>query len=256
MSLYDYPVFEPKKQGRLTILICTPDQRSPRFTRCLDSVYKTTRGIPCSVMVLDNRGDSKFSHAREINRALSISQAPLITLDDDVTVTGPWLEAMLEAVNSNVGVVACSVWRNPELLWSRALTFDQTGKVRNWKGDITHATPVPAACSCCWLINTQAGVTACASGSGSAFDRLSLTYSKYYFDPDFCFRLWTKGLQTVVIPEPVYHEGAGVTRELCADMRGVLDAEREAFRRTWITSGWLQELRDRYAPLWPEDLRW
>lgn len=243
--------------ARSTILICTPDQHSLRFQSCLDSVYRTTRGIPCSMMVLDNRGDPNFSHAAEINRALTISNGPLVTLDDDVTVSGDWLPAMQEAALPHVGIVACSVWRNPELLWSRALSFDQTGKVHNWKGNITHATPVPAACSCCWLINTQAGVTACATGSGTrTFPAASVMYRKYYFDPDMCFRLWNQGLQTVVIPEPAYHEGAGATRQLCGSITDVLSADREAFRRTWITSGWLEDLRAQYGALWPEDLRW
>lgn len=228
---------------KISILICTPDQHSLRFQACLDSVYHTTRGIPCSVMVLDNRGDPNFSHATEINRALTTVDGPLVTLDDDVIVTGDWLPAMMEAASPNVGIIACSVWRNSNLLWSRALTFDQTGKVRNWKGDITHATPVPAACSCCWLINDPDM-------------RMSRDYTKYYFDPDACFHAWHRGQRVIVLPQPVYHEGAGATRDSAGNVAAIVDRDRAVFERTWITSGWLADLRAQYGALWPEDLRW
>jgi len=243
LSMYDHPVFEPKKQGRLTILICTPDQHTPRFQSCLDSVYRTTRGIPCSVMVLDNRGDPEFRHASEINRALMMANGPLITLDDDVTVVGDWLPAMLEAATENVAIVALSVWRNPSHLWSRALSFDAKGRPINWKGEISQPTPVPAACSCCWLINDPDM-------------RMSLDYTKYYFDPDACFHAWHRGQRVIVLPQPVYHEGAGATRDSGGNVAALVDRDRAAFRRTWITSGWLADLRAQYGAIWPEDMRW
>ena len=243
MSVYDYPVFEPKKQGRLTILICTPDSQSPRFVRCYESLIKTTQGIDYDLHIFDNRRRKDFSHAAEINRALAMADGPIITLDDDVTVTGDWLPAMLEAATENVAIVALSVWRNPSHLWSRALSFDAKGKPINWKGEITQPTAVPAACSCCWLINDPDM-------------RMSLDYTKYYFDPDACFHAWHRGQRVIVLPQPVYHEGAGATRDSGGNVAALVDRDRAVFRRTWITSGWLADLRAQYGAIWPEDLQW
>ena len=130
MSVYDYPVFEPKKQGRLTILICTPDSQSPRFVRCYKSLCSTTRGMAYDLMIYDNRRNLEFSHQTEINRALDISPGPLLTMDDDVVLSGDWLPAMLAQLGPGVGIISPS-------------STDTMGRIRSRGATFRRATPHP-----------------------------------------------------------------------------------------------------------------
>jgi hypothetical protein len=88
---------------RPTILICTPDIKSPRFHTCLDSVLETTQGEQYDLHIVDNRRDPNFSHQRELNRVILTADGPIITLDDDVIVSGNWYQALLYQARCNVG---------------------------------------------------------------------------------------------------------------------------------------------------------
>lgn len=240
MSMYEYPIYKPSP--RLTVLICAPDVHGERAARNIRRLTDVLEGTEYRLVISDNRHQKGFRHGDEINRALQAYGTPLLTLDDDVTVTPGFLDAMQAAATPDVGIVACSVYRpQNNKLWSRALWFDSAGKVFNWRGEMTEPQPVPAACSCCWLI-TDPGV------------RMSNSYGKYYFDPDACFRTWNRGRRVVVVPHKVYHEGAGATNDMRLDVARQLKDDRATFRQTWIDSGWMDELKTTYGGLWPEGM--
>lgn len=245
MSVYDYPVFEPKKQGRLTILICTPDSQSPRFVRCYESLIKTTQGIDYDLHIFDNRRRKDFSHAAEINRALDIAEGPLLTMDDDVVLSGNWLPAMLAQLGPGVGIISPSSTDTMGRIRSRGATFRRNGSAALFRGDIKAPIYVPCVGSCCSLINTAA----------LAGMRYSHDYKKYCFDPDMSFRLWERGLSTVVIPEKIIHDSGGTMRDLGIDREPYMRHDEEVFRKKWIDSGRLDELYERHAHLWPEGLQ-
>lgn len=245
MSVYDYPVFEPKRQGRLTILICTPDSQSPRFVRCYKSLCSTTRGMAYDLMIYDNRRNLEFSHQTEINRALDISPGPLLTMDDDVVLSGDWLPAMLAQLGPGVGIISPSSTDTMGRIRSRGATFRRNGSAALFRGDIKAPIYVPCVGSCCSLINTAA----------LAGMRYSHEYKKYCFDPDMSFRLWERGLSTVVIPEKIIHDSGGTMRDLGIDREPYMRHDEEVFRKKWIDSGRLDELYERHAHLWPEGLQ-
>ncbi len=245
MSLYDYPVFEPKKQGRLTILICTPDSQSQRFVRCCESLIATTRGMAYDLMIHDNRRNLEFSHQTEINRALDISPGPLLTIDDDVVLSGAWLEAMLAQLGPGVGIISPSTTFPDGRILSRGATFRRNGEAVLFRGEISAPIYVPCIGSCCSLINTHA-----LGGM-----RYSLEYEKYCFDPDMSFRLWERGLSTVVIPEKIIHDSGGTMRDLGINRKPLFRHDEEVFRKNWINTGRLDDVYERYSHHWPEELR-
>jgi hypothetical protein len=184
-----------------------------------------------------------FRHADEINAQMAAAgNAPFVTLDDDVVVSGDWLPAMQEQLRPDVSVVACSVYRDDSTLWSTGWTCDNTGRPINYKNPIADHTPMPAACSCCWLINSE---------YGNAF--VPDVYEKYYFDPHHCFLQWLKyGLQTMVIPHKVIHVGGTSTPE----KKVALERDRNTFCNYWIKTGRLEKLRSEYSDKWRSDLQW
>ena len=245
MSIYDYPLHETAKQGRLTILVCTPDSHSPRFVRCYESLIKTTQGMDYDLHIFDNRKRKDFSHAAEINRALDIAEGPLLTMDDDVVLSGNWLPAMLAQLGPGVGIVSPSTTFPDGRILSRGATFRRNGEAVLFRGEISAPIYVPCVGSCCSLINTQA----------LAGMRYSLEYQKYCFDPDMSFRLWERGLSTIVIPEIIIHDSGGTMRDLGINRKPLFRHDEEVFRKNWINTGRLDDVYERYSHHWPEELR-
>lgn len=230
---------------RISILICTPDSQSPRFVRCYESLIKTTRGMAYDLMIHDNRRNLEFSHQTEINRALDISPGPLLTIDDDVVLSGAWLEAMLEQLGPGVGIISPSSTDTMGRIRSRGATFRRNGSAVLYRGEISAPIYVPCVGSCCSLINTAA----------LAGMRYSLEYQKYCFDPDMSFRLWERGLSTIVIPEKIIHDSGGTMRDLGINRKPLFRHDEEVFRKNWINTGRLEEVYKLYSHHWPEELR-
>ena len=226
---------------KTTILICTPDATGERYARCADSVRKTTRGMDVEIITFDNRNSDTFRHAHEINRALAIADNHLVTLDDDVIVEGAWLESMLDyGEDYQAGVVACTVRRpQNQTLWSAGLQFDADGHVINHREQHATAIQVPAACSCCWLMRTRRKVD-------------ETHYRKYYFDPAYCLALWANGLPTIVVPEWIYHEGAGTARK-DKHHAATVEIDRQTFKQAWLDSALLADMREQYKFVWQFD---
>lgn len=233
----------------LDILICTPDSRSERFKQCYDSLQTTTRGITYNLLVRDNRNSTKFNHAREMSKALATADGDLITLDDDVVLTGVWLEAMLDAVDPHTGIVATTEYKDPGMLWRRGWYCDSEGKPLRWNGYIDVPQCVPAVSSCCMLITQQTrhpGI--------NRYVAPNPVYQKYYFDPDMCLNCWQQGLQVKVIPEHCIHSGQGAIRESGVNVAPILNADRLYFKQRWLDSGIYAEMKKDYIGTWPEEI--
>jgi len=230
---------------RMSILICTPDSTSNRFRQCYNAVLETTRDFTYDLRIFDNRGSVNFSHIREINKAIDIADGPLITIDDDVIVSGNWLGAMLNQLVPSVGIISCTSTNERGQIRSKGATFRKDGVAVLLKREINDPIYVPCVGSCCSLINVSV-----LNGL-----RYSTEYQKYCFDPDLSFRLWEKGLSTVVIPEKVFHDSGGTMRDLNIDRKPFMRADEEVLRKKWIETYRLQEIYDRHSHLWPEELR-
>lgn len=233
----------------IEILICTPDIRSERFKRCLDSLKSTARGIRYNLTVRDNGGDTHFNHAREINKSLATTDGYFVTIDDDVELVGDWLTAMLDAVTIDTGIVATTEFKTPSMLWRRGWYCDSEAKPLKWCGDIFEPTCVPAVSSCCMLITPE-------TRKGNLFLLPDTGYEKYYFDPDLCLQCWQHGLSVKVIPQRCIHYGQGAIVESGVDVGGVLQRDRQRFKARWIDSGVLECLKRDNGYLWPEDMQW
>lgn len=228
-----------------TILICTPDSAAIRFRRCYNAILETTKDMQYDLLIFDNRYDKTFSHIQQLNKAISITDGPLITVDDDVIVAGNWLEALLNQVTPHVGIVSCtSVTENGRIL-SKGATFRRDGVAILLRRDMKEIIHVPCVGSCCSLINTPV-----LNGL-----RYSTEYQKYCFDPDLSFRLWERSLATIVIPEKVIHDSGGTMRDLHIDRTPLIKLDQEVFRKKWIETERLHEVYDRFSHLWPEELR-
>lgn len=245
MSMYEYPIARPATGGRLSILICTPDSNGVRFRRCYDALKNTTQGIPYDLRIFDNGGNPDFSHAREINKALSITDGPLLTMDDDVVVSGNWLQALLDQLSPSVGIISPTSTLMDGRVRQRGATFTSNGKAVLFRGEIEAPIYVPCVGSCCSLINTVALREL----------RYSREYKKYCFDPDLSFRLWERGISTMVIPEKVIHDSGGAMRDMGIDRAPIEAHDGAVLKRIWIDSGRLQALCERHSHLWPEELR-
>ena len=257
MSMYEKPIAnmatKPATPFSIDILICTPDMRSERFKRTLESVYSTTRGIRSNIQVYDNRGDPQFSHAIAINKAAAQCSGNLVTLDDDVIVQGDWLEACLDCIKPDVAFVAPSVTRH-NTPWCRAWTTNEIGKPLRWWEDITEPVDVPAMGSCCIVYSQRA----------TQMLRRDEGYLHYYGDPALCLQAWDRGFNTITIPQTIQHNNdqksaiePGCNRyEMFATQKNVLQIDRAKFVKDWITSGRLARLILRYKNEWPQGLDW
>lgn len=230
---------------RLSILICTPDSMSSRFRKCYDSLLGTTQDHEYALRIFDNRGDPNFSHIKQINKAIDIADGPLVTIDDDVVLEGQWLNALLKQVTPTVGIVSCTSTNEKGQIRSKGATFTKQGVAKLLRREINEPIFVPCTGSCCSLINVPVLREL----------RYSQEYKKYCFDPDLSFRLWERGLSTIVVPEKVWHDSGGTMRDLAIDRRPFMKTDEATLKAKWIDTGRLQEVYDRFSPLWPEELR-
>jgi hypothetical protein len=233
----------------LDILICTPDSRSERFKRCYDSLQATTRGITYNLIVRDNRGNKNFNHALEISKTLAVADGDVITLDDDVELTGAWLEAMLDAADNETGIVATTEYKTPELLWRRGWYCDSEGKPLRWNEYIAEPQCVPAVSSCCMLITKQT-----RHPGMNRYVAPYLGYKKYYFDPDMCLCCWRQGLQVKVIPERCIHCGQGAILESGVNVAPILNQDRALFKTRWLDSGIYDNMKREFTGVWPKGI--
>jgi GT2 family glycosyltransferase len=187
---------------------------------------------------MDNRRDPDFSHQRELNKAILTADGPIITLDDDVIVSGNWYQALLYQARCNVGFVACSASDSLGRLRTRGATFTQQGKAVLWRGDMDKPAYVPCSGSFCCLLN----VTEWPAGL-----RFSLEYKKYCFDPDLCFQLWEHGLSCIAIPETIIHESGGAIKETTANRAALFQHDERVFKAKWIDTRRLQQVYDLYS---------
>ena len=231
---------------KLDILICTPDSRSERFKRCYDSLQATTRGITYNLIVRDNRGNKNFNHALEISKTLAVADGDVITLDDDVELTGAWLEAMLDAADNETGIVATTEYKTSELLWRRGWYCDKEGRPLRWNEYIAEPQCVPAVSSCCMLI-TKAAMRGCIMIPRDS-------YRKYYFDPDMCLQCWANNLKVKVIPERCIHYGQGAILESGVNVAPILNQDRALFKTRWLDSGIYDDMKREFIGVWPEGI--
>jgi len=234
------------RSGRLSLLVCTPDRYSKRTVRCLSAIRDTTKGIEYDLVLLDNRNRKDFSHARDMNRAIDMCEGPLCVLDDDVVVSGGWLEHMLYQLAPDVGAVGCSSSNMRGKIRARGCSISGDGEPVLWNGDIDHPIRVPATGSCCLLLNLPVWP--------SGF-RFSLEYKKYFFDPDALLRLWECNLATVIVPDVVLHESGGAMKELHINRDILSGYDKGVFRRKWIDTGRYSSLEAHYGGEWHGPLR-
>ena len=238
---------QPKlKNARVSILICTPDIQSEFTKRCTDSVKKYTKGFTYELIYLENGNFHDFNHAREMNRAMSLALGDyFVTLDEDVEVTPNWLESLLACAEDDVGVVGCmnldSSTNKEDHIRYTGTWFDNNGDVQAFNEKINEPIYSPWVCSCCILINNKKL-------------KFNEKYEKYYFEADFCYRIWESGQRVVVAPHSIYHYTQGTLKTMGHDQSSMTEMilrDRVLFKKIWVETGRMQKLYNQIQPFIP-----
>ncbi len=217
---------------QVTILTCTPDIDSQLFKHHAKALKKYTKNYEW--LIFDNHRTSDFNHAREINRAIKVtSNKYLITLDDDLTVSEAWLDALLEAANNTQVVGGVHRYETGVINHSGGYIL-LNGMAGHFTGEISSLAFVEYVCSAVMLLDVEY-----VNDTSLVFDE---GYSKFFQEADFCFTIWESG-GTVAITNKcdVTHLVGQVVGKL-SDRTQLFNIDSQYFKQKWILSGRLETL--------------
>lgn len=213
---------------RVTIGVVSADFRSDHARACIDLIKKFTKNF--DLVLLDNNRRATFNHAHEMNKLLAMCDTDfLVLLDDDVFVEPGWLDGILRCMNPSVAVVT-------------PLHKDRNGNVSyagvvmrpDYSGHHTHSLAVPQSpvriqtlCSAIMLID----LLKCGQ------IRLDESYSKYFLDIDYGFRVWRSGFEVVCSPHTIVtHIGGGTLQHGSGRSEDLFERDRQNYCKEWIES--------------------
>lgn len=162
----------------------------------------------------------------------------VILVDDDVIVTEGWLEALIEAAESDkrIGIVGAKI-------------FDKDGNLNHTGGDISlyefgwhHKEDIDKITERTYVTSAVMLITRQALHTIGKFDE---NFKKYGLDADYCIRAWEKGLKVVCTPKCVVTHLVGGTINLRKDKQAVWEADRKYFNKKWFEGGRFYEAMDK-----------
>ena len=211
---------------RVTIGVVSADLRSDHARTCIDLLKKFTRNF--DLVLLDNNRHATFNHAHEMNKLLSMCDTDfLVLMDDDVFVEPGWLDGMLRCMTPSVGVVT-------------PMHKDVRGNVSyagvvmrpDYSGYHTHSLAVPESPK---RIQTLCSAIILIDLSKCGQIRFDESYSKYFFDIDYGFRVWRTGFEVVCSPYTnVTHIGGGTLQYGSSHSDELVTKDRQHYVREWI----------------------
>ena len=194
------------KPYKVEALMQTPDVFHPLTQACIRSFLDTTRNVPVLLHVAHNKGMQPFIHHRETNRRLSITDAYLLTLDDDMEFTdNGWLEGLIAQLDSDPMCAAA------------------VPSVRK------HGRP---------YVEIDRPQYACNAGTACRLMRrvgvyFSMEYAHYYSDTDHALRLWEAGYKIIQTPEVVIHKPSHSLMGVAPELRENIEYDKAIYDRLW-----------------------
>lgn len=252
----------PAEQPLVSIIICTRDH-ADLLRGAVESICSKTTYTNYEILIVDNgsqdhaalaylgslsghrritvlRDDSPFNYSRLNNRAVSLTQGPLVCLlNDDVEVsTADWLEELAsQAIRPDVGAVGARLWYPDG-------TLQHGGVIIGIGGIAGHAHPrlergSPGYQSRAVLAQELSAVTgACLMVRREVFnevggldERLFVTFN----DVDFCLRVRKAGYRNIWTPfaELVHHESASRGQDDTPEKQARFLREVSFMRERW-----------------------
>jgi len=216
---------------KLDVLICTPDENTDRFKKCLSTFKETTKGIDYNLIIRNNHWFKDFKNTVEFNKALDECNDWLLVLDDDVYFeNNNWLQTMINATTiDNVHVIGTNIWYSDKIESGSGAVIDYDCNTKFIKGD-NNIRKVSSIGTCTALIKKTSL-------------RFDTNYTHYFIDPDYCLRGWEKGLKTVVVPVRTFHRCDGfVMNQNQKQVSDLLQIGKDEFKKIWVDTNRLETL--------------
>ena len=225
----------PDKHPRITVAMVSADIQSEHAQRCIERVKACTRDY--DLVIVDNNGDPKFNHAREMNRVLEFCRTDyLVLMDDDVFVEEGWVEGLIRGIGSRVGVVT-PVHKN------RDGNFSYAGVVMQ-PDDSGHHTHVMSIGDQPQHVQTLCSAVMLIDMSRCGHVRFDEAYSKYFLDIDYGLRIWEEGWRVACSPwTHVTHIGGGTLVQGSEQSVQLFEEQRRHWVRSWVDTRRIHALR-------------
>ncbi|MBS0653495.1 MAG: methyltransferase domain-containing protein [Verrucomicrobia bacterium] len=235
------------KNTRVTVGIVSGNIKSSYAEKCINRVKRYTENY--ELIIIDNNYASDFNHAREMNRILSLVRTQyLVLMDDDVFVEEGWLDGLLRCVTKDAGVVT-PMHKDKEGKHSYAgivMHSEFTGYHSHILEPLKKATRVQTICSALMLIDIP----------NCGHIKLDESYSKYFLDIDYGFRIWEAGYQVLCSPfSIVTHIGGATmgpeTKDSLQRITELFEKQRQLFLERWVQNERYLNLVNNIWPQYP-----
>lgn len=219
---------------RVTIGVVSADAESSYARRCISAIKTTTRNY--DLVLLDNNFGPDFNHSREMNKIMDLVRTDyLVLMDDDVFVEPGWLDGLLRAMTSDVGVVTPLHKDTNGRLSYAGIIFrpDNSGNHGHIIMQPEAPRPTMTLCSAILLIDMNK----------CRHIRFNEGYYKYFLDIDYGLQIWEAGFQVVVAPDVTVTHLAGQTLPHGSrSANQFFEKQRRRFAQRWLASGRLARL--------------
>ena len=217
------------KTDRVTVAVVSADITSDHAKACIGALKSFTSNF--DLVILDNNRGRGFNHAREMNALLDQCRTDyLVLLDDDVIVHAGWLDGLLRAFDSSVGVVT-PAHKNVDGRFSYAgvvMRPDGSGHHSHSLRVGPDAQRIQTLCSAALIVD----MAKCGS------IRFDERYSKYFLDIDYGLCIWEAGYEVLCAPSAmVTHIGGATLNYGSTESTELEKAQRALFVRKWMDTG-------------------
>jgi GT2 family glycosyltransferase/SAM-dependent methyltransferase len=214
---------------RVTVGVVSANLHGDHARRCIDLLKMHTSNF--ELIVIDNNRSGDFNHSREMNRLLGMCRTDyLVLMDDDVWVTVGWLEGLLGAMGSDVGVVTpLHLDREGSLSYAGVVMRpDSSGHHSHIYEAPDSPVPIQTLCSAVMLIDmTKVGDI-----------RVDESYSKYFLDIDYGLRIWEAGYKVMLAPGSICtHLGGATLAHQSSKSNDLFEVQRQHWVGEWIDTG-------------------
>ena len=214
---------------KVTVGVISTDIRSEHSRRCLEQLKQNSQNF--DLIVLEVCNGPEFSHAREINRMLTIANNEfIVVMSDDVFVEPGWLDEMLKVMNPTIGMVTPG-HKNPAgdfVYGGIVMRPDQSGHYTHIFSTSLQPRPVQTISSALFLLDL----------AKCGHLRVGEQYERYFFDIEFGLQVWEAGFQVVCLTSTVVTHTDEGTFDKDGELSDILyEHQRLKFVKAWIETG-------------------